>query len=196
MLDVSQRAEPVADLMAQLRYAIPGPEARLRGSLGTGHADPYSDIDLLWDVPDLESNDALAQLPEILARGRPLASLRYDPDFQRSAKPRSYSSASPECHSSGASIWISWPAPSSAIRTTTAPPSRPVARIGQQPRAARRTPSRRSKLMQRAEQRVVLSHVASAVPDRILRLVDAVAEQDPSLATRASEIRRLVANSF
>ncbi len=88
MLETDERARLVADLFEQLAAAIPGSAVLLRGSLAEGRADPYSDIDLLWDIPDASFNAALAELPVTLERVRPVTSLRLDPDFQHSAKRR------------------------------------------------------------------------------------------------------------
>jgi predicted nucleotidyltransferase len=88
VLETDERARLVADLLTELAAAVPGSAALLRGSLAEGRADPYSDIDLLWDVPDADFNAAIVQLPVTLERVRSVASLRFDPDFQQSAKRR------------------------------------------------------------------------------------------------------------
>jgi hypothetical protein len=58
------------------------------GIAAEGRAEPYCDVDLLWDVPDAAFAEAIASLPVFMARVRPLASLRFDPDFQHSARRR------------------------------------------------------------------------------------------------------------
>ena len=88
VLDTDERARLVADLQAELTAAVPNSVALLRGSLAEGRADPYSDIDLLWDVPDADFSPAIAELPVTLSHVRPVASLRFDPDFQHSARRR------------------------------------------------------------------------------------------------------------
>ncbi len=88
MLETDERARLVADLLTELAAAVPGSAALLRGSLAEGRADPYSDIDLLWDVPDADFSAAVAELPVTLERVRPVASVRFDPDFQHSARRR------------------------------------------------------------------------------------------------------------
>jgi len=88
VLETNERARLVADLLTELVAAVPGSAVLLRGSLAEGCADPYSDIDLLWDVPDADFNAAIVQLPVTLERVRSVASLRFDPDFQQSAKRR------------------------------------------------------------------------------------------------------------
>jgi predicted nucleotidyltransferase len=88
VLDTDERARFFADLLTELAAAVPNSVVLLRGSLAEDRADVYSDIDLLWDVPDAAFDAAIAELPVILRRIRPVASLRFDPDFQHSAKRR------------------------------------------------------------------------------------------------------------
>ena len=88
VLETEERARLVADLLTQLAVAIPGSTALLRGSLAECRADSYSDIDLLWDVPDADFSAAIAELPVTLSHVRSVASLRFDPDFQHSARRR------------------------------------------------------------------------------------------------------------
>jgi predicted nucleotidyltransferase len=86
--DTAQRAQLAGDLVAALQAGMPGSRALLRGSLAEGRADHYSDIDLLWEVPDADFARAIARTLAICEGVRPVASLRVDPDFQRSAKRR------------------------------------------------------------------------------------------------------------
>jgi hypothetical protein len=76
----------------QLRIALenscPGSRTELRGSLSEGREDEYSDVDLAWAVPDNVFGSAVAALPDVLSGVQPVASLRSDPDFQRSASRR------------------------------------------------------------------------------------------------------------
>jgi predicted nucleotidyltransferase len=88
VLETEERARLVTNLLTRLTAAIPGSSALLRGSLAECRADSYSDIDLLWDVPDAAFNAAIAELPAILERVRTVASLRFDPDFEKSTKRR------------------------------------------------------------------------------------------------------------
>ncbi|MDQ4146495.1 MAG: hypothetical protein M3120_02200, partial [Pseudomonadota bacterium] len=74
----------MTDLLLHLQEAALGSYAHLQGSLAENRADQYSDIDMLWEVPDQLFTQCLARLPKILSRVRPVASLRFDPDFQRS----------------------------------------------------------------------------------------------------------------
>ncbi|WP_328537180.1 nucleotidyltransferase domain-containing protein [Streptomyces sp. NBC_00344] len=71
-------------LIDALTAQCPGSRAGLRGSLARGTADAYSDIDLAWTVPDAEFDACAAGAGACLARVREVASLRSDPDLQRS----------------------------------------------------------------------------------------------------------------
>jgi hypothetical protein len=82
------RAILAEDLRAALERACPGSSARLRGSLSTGTADEFSDIDLLWVVPDQEFARCAHSVPAVLGAVTPIASLRSDPDFGRSGRRR------------------------------------------------------------------------------------------------------------
>jgi hypothetical protein len=67
---------------------VDGSRAGLRGSLARGDADPYSDIDVFWELPDSEFADAIDRLFEILSDLQSLESLRSDPLLQNSEKRR------------------------------------------------------------------------------------------------------------
>ncbi len=67
-----------------LLTACPGSQVLLRGSLATGTADEYSDVDLAWIVPDDDVGRCVARLPAVLSPVAPVVSVRSDPDFQRS----------------------------------------------------------------------------------------------------------------
>lgn len=75
-------------ILTALERGAPGSTAQLRGSLAEGRADPYSDIDVFWQVPDTLFQASVNHLREILAQVRPVESLRSDPEFQRSDKRR------------------------------------------------------------------------------------------------------------
>ena len=63
VLDTDERARLVADLLTEMAAAVPNSMALLRGSLAEDRADVYSDIDLLWDVPDAAFHAVIAELP-------------------------------------------------------------------------------------------------------------------------------------
>ncbi len=87
-LDPARRYALARQLMNTLEAEFPGSVAELRGSLASGAADPYSDIDLAWTVPDADFDACLAGVEACLGRVRDVASLRSDPDLQRSRKRR------------------------------------------------------------------------------------------------------------
>jgi hypothetical protein len=87
-LDTTIRSRLVEHLLHDLPQAVPGSSTRLRGSLAKHRADAYSDIDLLWEIPDQQFSAILSRLPAILSAIHPLDSLRFDPDFQLSDKRR------------------------------------------------------------------------------------------------------------
>jgi hypothetical protein len=80
-LDTAIRAKLVGSVMDSLRLAAPTSTILLRGSLATNTADQYSDIDMLWQVPDLLFNSLVDNLEQILSGVRAVESLRFDPDF-------------------------------------------------------------------------------------------------------------------
>ncbi|MGB8644902.1 MAG: nucleotidyltransferase domain-containing protein [Anaerolineae bacterium] len=87
-LDIRIRSKLVNRILDDLRGAAPGSRAFLRGSLATERADEYSDIDILWEVPDSEFHVCVDNLAEILSRIGVVESLRSDPALQRSGKHR------------------------------------------------------------------------------------------------------------
>ena len=204
MLESDGRARLVADLAKELAAAVPGSAALLRGSLAEGRADPYSDIDLLWDVPDAAFAEAIANLPVFLARVRPVASLRFDPDFQYSAKHRlafvrfagvplfwrvdldvfagsvgrdpDYDRDNPSARGTSSSL-----AESSLANAIAAVKAQ---RRGRDNEAV--------EILARAEARLGVASPAVDLQSRIRLLVDAVAAQDPTAASRAADIHRLL----
>lgn len=87
-LNASVRMSLARRLLASLQQAVPGSTAELRGSLAEGRADPYSDIDLLWEIPDDAFQPTLDRLSGTLSQVHPLESLRIAPDFQNSDRRR------------------------------------------------------------------------------------------------------------
>ena len=87
-LDIAVRGALAEQVLRVLREAIEGSAAELRGSLAEGRADAWSDIDLLWEVPDAHVEAAVACVADILATVGPVESLRWAPEFQRSDKRR------------------------------------------------------------------------------------------------------------
>jgi predicted nucleotidyltransferase len=87
-LDTAMRRRLADRIVERLAAAAPGSEAVLRGSLAEHRADQYSDIDVLWDVPDLLFGTCVATVREILSTLHPVESFRCDPEWQNSNKRR------------------------------------------------------------------------------------------------------------
>ena len=88
MVDARLRTRLVERILTHLQEVAPGSEVSLRGSLADGSADEYSDIDMLWEIPDPLFISCVNNLEEILLDIRPVDSLRSHPDFQKSDKRR------------------------------------------------------------------------------------------------------------
>jgi len=69
-----------------LESGVSGSTARLRGSIATGNADPYSDIDILWLVPNRAFPLLTDAVGRVLAQVRPVESLRSDPTARSSGR--------------------------------------------------------------------------------------------------------------
>lgn len=87
-LDLAERTSLAAKVTQALAQSFPESTSGLRGSLAIATADPYSDIDVFWELPDSVFEDAIDQLDEILVDVAPLDSLRSDPMLQNSDKRR------------------------------------------------------------------------------------------------------------
>jgi predicted nucleotidyltransferase len=207
VLETDERTLLVAELLTELTTVVPGSAALLRGSLAEGRADQYSDIDLLWDIPDASFNAALAELPVTLERVRPVTSLRFDPDFQHSAKRRlvfirfagvplfwrvdldvfarsvgrdpDYDRANPSARGT------SWSLAESSLANVIA--AIKAQRRGRDNEAA--------EFLARAEVRVGVASPAADLQSRIGLLVDAIAAKDHTTASLAADIRRLVTDT-
>lgn len=92
MIDLDLRCERRQAAVDAIRAALssewPRSAVSLRGSLASGTADAYSDIDLCWVVPDDEFERRLASIDQVLTRVDQVLSLRVDPDFARSSRRR------------------------------------------------------------------------------------------------------------
>jgi hypothetical protein len=86
--DLTQREQLVERLLRELPDRAPGSTVFLRGSLAERRADYYSDIDILWDVPDHLFAHCDTQMPAIISAIHPIESIRSDPDFQNSDRRR------------------------------------------------------------------------------------------------------------
>ena len=86
--DVAARDAVASHVVHCLSEAVPDAHAELRGSLATGRADAYSDIDVLWELPDDRFAIGMERLRTVLAAIRPVESVRSDPLLQRSHRHR------------------------------------------------------------------------------------------------------------
>jgi hypothetical protein len=204
VLETEERARLVVDLLTELPATVAGSVALLRGSLAKGRADSYSDIDLFWEIPDTDFSAAIAELPVTLERVRPVASLRFDPDFQHSAKRRL-------AFIRFAGVPLFWrvdldifaqsigrdadydrdnpSARGTAWSFTESSLANAIAAIKAQ-RRGRDTEA--AELLARAEARVGLASPEVDLRSRIGLLLDAFAAEDPTTASLAAEIRHLV----
>ena len=204
VLETDERTRLVAELLTELTTVVPGSAALLRGSLAEGRADPYSDIDLLWDVPDAVFNTAIAKLPVTLERVRPVASLRFDPDFQHSAKRRLV-------FIRFAGVPLFWRVDldvfarsvgrdpdydrdnSSARGTCRSFTESSLANAVAAIKALHRgQATEAAELLTRAEARIGVASPTVDLQSRIHLLVDNVATKDPTTASLAAEIRQLL----
>jgi predicted nucleotidyltransferase len=87
-LDPRERARLAERIRGRLAEAMPGSASEVQGSLARGSADLYSDIDVLWEIPDDQFDWCLRGLQGYLSGLHPLESLRMDPEFQDSRKRR------------------------------------------------------------------------------------------------------------
>jgi len=87
-LDTARRDRLAQDVLECLRDSAPGSTAALRGSRAERTADEYSDIDVLWEVPDAQFDACAIGVKEILSGVGPVVSVRSDPEFQNSDKRR------------------------------------------------------------------------------------------------------------
>jgi predicted nucleotidyltransferase len=82
------RLERARAVIRVLEDCVEGSRAGLRGSLARGDDDPYSDIDVFWELPDVALEVAVDELGDTLAQLAPLESLRSDPLLQNSTHRR------------------------------------------------------------------------------------------------------------
>lgn len=87
-LDPTLRDGLAQSIFDALTQAVPGSSALLRGSLAEGRANAYSDIDVLWEVPDDLFPDCIERIAGFIGAVHPLESLRSSPDFQYSDRRR------------------------------------------------------------------------------------------------------------
>jgi predicted nucleotidyltransferase len=88
VLSGERRAAAVRGLRRALRGCCPGSRVALRGSLADGTADEYSDIDMLWAVPDQRFAVCLERVAQHVDGVEPVLLMRRDRDFQHSDRRR------------------------------------------------------------------------------------------------------------
>jgi len=206
--DVGQRRELTDRIQAALEEAAPGSEALLRGSLADRSADEYSDIDMLWEVPDSLFKMCVDNMREILSKAHPVESLRSDSNLQNSEKRRlffvrfedvplfwrldidvfaqsierdsEYDLDNPDARGDD------WSFAESALMNAIAAVK---AHLRDRDEVAR-------ELMERAYQRVGLDSPDLQLGELILKLADSIKATNPELRGLSGEIEKLVLESF
>lgn len=206
-LDPTLRDALAQRIPAALTEAAPGSTALLRGSLAEGRSDAYSDIDLLWEVPDDLFPACAARIAEILGAVRPLESLRLDRDFQHSDRRRLV-------FARFAGLPLFWRVDldlfaQSAHRDPSCDAHNPAARgsdgsaahsalmiaVAAMKALLRDQPDAARQLLERGYERVDLPLPAGSPQDLILDLCSSIAKMDPSqveLAQRVLALHRQV----
>lgn len=87
-LDIGERDALARNALRLLADAVRDSVAVLRGSLADGRADAYSDIDVLWELPDAQFVPTVERLRSVLTAIRPVESLRWDPLSRQSLRHR------------------------------------------------------------------------------------------------------------
>ena len=203
-LDITKREKLVDRLLQQLPNAAPGSAIFLRGSLAERRADQYSDIDILWDVPDHLFGRCVTQMPAIISAVHPIESVRSDPDFQNSDRRRLF-------FIRFADVPLFWRldldvmatsigrnrsydvdnlrARGSAWSLTESALANAVAAIKAH---LRHQPPIADELLARAYQRVNLTEPPLDLMARVLNLADAIAKIDPQTTVFTQHIRDLL----
>lgn len=217
---MGRNPEPVADLdlrperrrtfasklLGNLVDWAPGSVAELRGSMGSGTADDYSDIDICWAVPDDTFTEAVDTVGAALSQVTAVLSLRTDPEFARSPRRRivfariyglplfwrvdidirASSVAAGDIDDAGytdARSDTGWLGPAGAIEDA-------VSAIRA---AARGQADAADGLLRRGFERIGHDPGPTAdLADAITSLADACAAQEPDLRNMAAEVRQVV----
>ena len=200
-----RRHKLASKLLAALQDWIPGSRTLLRGSLGSGTADDYSEIDICWIVPDAGFAEAVDTAGAALSQVAAVLSFRTDPGLARSARRRlvfarlygvplfwrvdidiragsvaaddHYDLGHPDAFSD-----TGWSAPASAIENA-------IAAIKA---AARGQADTADALLRRGCERIGPDlGPTSDLADAITNLADACATQEPGLPGMAAEVRQV-----
>lgn len=200
-----RRDQVAAGLCAELEALVPASIVTIRGSLAVGTADPYSDIDLCWVVPDETFTAAVSAAADLVARVPSVQAVRTDPGLACSDRRRlvfvrlamvplfwrvdldvrARSVAADDHYDDGnpaARDATGWSPPASAIENAIAALKNGV----------RGRPDATSGLLARGYERIGLALPPdTSLAGLITRLADSCARQDPHLASMADEIRQL-----
>ena len=87
-LDPQQRAKFLCGLKSPLLTVVPRSVVELHGSIATGSADEYSDIDLVWEIPDDQFDATVLCVEETLTAIQSVSAMQFDPLFQASDRRR------------------------------------------------------------------------------------------------------------
>jgi hypothetical protein len=200
-----RRDKLTGKLLTALQGWIPGSLAQLRGSLGAGTADGYSDIEICWVVPDRDFTEAADTLGAAMSQRTAVLSLRTDPESARSARRRvvcarladvplfwrvdidirASSVGADDLHDAGspdARNEAGWSAPASGIENA-------VAAIKA---AARGQADAADGLLRRGFEQIGHDPGPTVdLADAITSLADACAAQEPRLTRMAAEVRQV-----
>ena len=208
VLNSADRTSLAQGILSSLQAAVQGSTAELKGSLAEGSADIYSDIDIVWEIPDRYFQEATGQLLHTLVEVQPVESLRSSPEFQNSQKRRLYFvqfegvplfwradieifaesiGRDPEFDLENVSArGDEWSRTHSALMNA-------VAAIKALLRSNREMAGQ---ILDRGFERVGCEVPGEFAPEHILRLIRKVAEIDPQQADLASKIERLYFEEF
>ncbi|WP_427890125.1 hypothetical protein ACQHIV_41395 [Kribbella sp. GL6] len=201
-----QRADLAAAVRSALQSCSPASTTSLLGSLASGTADAYSDIDVQWVVPDADFPSCLERGLAALSSVREVESVRVDPDFRHSDRRRvlfvrfvgvplfwrldlavcaasvaddpRYDADNPGARAAD----DEWSRPDSALANA----------LGALKAVLRERPADARALLDRGFERIGVPERATGVwPDDIRRLAHAAAAQDAGLADLAIRITTL-----
>jgi hypothetical protein len=207
-LNIIERGALAKRILTQLAAAVPGSTALLRGSLAEGRGDSYSDIDILWEVPDVSFSDAIERVSAVMAAIQAVESIRTDPDFQRSVGRRLF-------FIRFADVPLFWRVDldvfaASVGRDFSYDTDNPLARGSEWSRTEsalancvaavkahlRGKEASANSLLRRAFERVAAPLPSSPLPVQLLALTDTVTAIDPTTSPFAERIRQLIREVF
>lgn len=187
----ADRAVRVVALQQVLNTAVSGSRRTVVGSLASGTADQYSDLDLRWEI-GAAAAAVVKNLYDILGRLAPVVSLRWDTTdsndtrlaFVRFSDWPLFSRVDLQIVGlfSGVPVTGTWSATESALMNV----------VGALKAHLRDRQQEVGGLLQRGFARISLPDPGGAPSARMRHLVDAVAEQDPGLQHFAATIKAAV----